>query len=233
MSGTVFLEDFDRGIVESLGAELMTIQVEGGERQQYVCSVTGVEGPPEFKGAVPVFFIVGSSPFTPKWLPCVIIRRTDIELAFQNGGQSWGIQYKQPAPGAQIVVVTMPDATTISGPTHKEILERSLPHNIRFDVQAKCRGSAAMRDANRLLKFVMRSYPPPGSKVTVKDSLGDSRGYDVIHESYASNNEVLDLTARDVGWTLTLVIHGELDITEPYSERTVTTLPNTTIVSLE
>lgn len=233
MSGTVFVEDFDRGIVETLGAFLVDVQVEGGTRQQYVCNVAPVVGPPEFSGKVPVYFIVGNVPFVPKLLPAIVIRRTDITKAFENGGQSWGIQYKRRAPGAGTVVVTLPDNTQISGPTHNEILERSLPHNLTYDVQGKARGPSAQRDANALLRFLMRVYPPPGAVVQVKDSVGDTRGYDVISESTAWNTDVLDLTARDIGWTLTLVVHGELDLAEPYSERTVTALPSVSSSVLE
>lgn len=233
MSGTVFIEEFDRGMVETLGAVQVTVQVEGGSRQQYVCDVESVTGPPEFEGKVPVYFVVGNVPFVAKLLPALVVRRTELETAFANGGQSWGIQYKRAAPGAGTVTIALPDATTISGPTHKELLERSIPHNIRYEIQARARGPSAQRDANRMLRFLMRAYPPPGSEVIVKDSVGDSRGYDVIHESKAQNTEVLDLTARDVGWTLTLVVHGELDISEPYTERTVTSLPSATISILE
>lgn len=233
MSGTVFIEDFDRGVVESLGATIVDVSVEGGVRKEYACQVPGVTGPVSPDGLVPVYFVAGNTPFVAKLLPAIVVRRTEIETAFGNGGQSWGIQYKKRAPGAMDVTVTMPDDTTITGPTHKEILERAVPHNLRYEIQAKARGPAAQRDANRLLKFMMRAYPPPAGTVTVKDSVGDARGYDVIHESKAWNTDVLDLTARDVGWTLTLVVHGELDLSEPYSERTVTSIPSITISSLE
>ena len=233
MSGTVFLNNFDAGVIETFGARLFPRIVDGGSRNEYMLALDGVTGPPEYGGRLPVYFVSGKSRYNPKYLPALIIRRSEVAPAMQNGGQSWGIEYARPAPGAQTVNVDLPNGQTISGPNRLEIKPVATPFDLTYDITIRCRGPRAEKDAIAGLRHLLSVAEPPGCAVKVKDSLGDERGYDGLTQSIADVTEVLDLTARDAGWTLTLLIHGELDVIGPFEERSVTSIPVTSLTAME
>ncbi len=225
MTGTVFLREFDEGVIRTFGGVLRNVTVDGGQRQEYVVAIAGIAGPPEYDGGLPVYFVVGKSVFRPKRLPAIIIRRSDFEVAFQNGGQSWGIETSVASPGAPVASVTLPNGRVISGPTRKTVKPPAAPYNLGYEVTVRCRGPSAMKDAVLALRHLLGVAEPPGCTIKVIDSAGEERGYDGITQSIADISEVADALARDAGWTLAITVHGELDLIEPFEQRTVTSLP--------
>ena len=227
--GSVFIENFDRGIVTTMGGVIVDVSEDGKTLQQYAVTIAGVVGPPSFGGRVPIVFKIGTGPFNPKYAPAIEVSRTGLPKAFENGGQSWGIKYTAAAEGSALVSVEMLDGSFVEGATHREIQERAIPHNIEYDVQFRCRGPSATRDSLRILRHLMRAFPAPGGTLSVLDSEGETRGYDVLQDSLSPNTEVLDLSMRDIGWTISLIVHGEMDISDYYVERALTSLPVTTV----
>ena len=100
-TGDVLLEDFDRGVVETLGA------VVNAEGSIYVIkNISGVDAPPGFEG-VPVYFAFADDTLDPKILPSFVIRRDEIIPALSR----WHLgltEYKVPAVGSSEVTITNP-----------------------------------------------------------------------------------------------------------------------------
>ncbi|CAB4203557.1 hypothetical protein UFOVP1382_169 [uncultured Caudovirales phage] len=233
MTGTVFLREFDEGVIRTFGGVLQDVVVDGGERSEYVVAIAGVVGPPEYHGKLPIYFVVGKSVFRPKRLPALIIRRSDFEVAFQNGGQSWGIESSVASPGAPTASVMLPNGTTVTGPTRKTVKPPAAPYNLGYEITVRCRGPSAMNDAVLALRHLLGVAEPPGCTIKVIDSAGEERGYDGITQSIADISEVADALARDAGWTLAITVHGELDLIGPFEQRTVTSLPVANFGSVE
>ena len=245
MIGTVWISDFDRGMIETLGAELVDYTIDDGIRQQFainfrwykVREIRGnpefrdfaVNGPVVFEGKVPVYFIAGSPPFNPKYYPCILVRRETPEAAMQNGGQAWGVEHRRPATG-DVATVTYPDGTTRTGPRYVEFKAPAVPHQISYEIDIRARGDSAHQVATQMYRAISRVLEPPGCSVFITDSAGDRRSYDAFIESVSSSLDMLDLTARDIRWTISVMIHGEIDFMDPYSEPTLVNLPTTTIV---
>lgn len=247
MPGTVWIDDFDRGLVVTLGGQLIDVVAEesGDTRKQYAINFRDyivrtdkngnhtrkdfkVEGPPGFGGMVPVYFVVGHSAFTPKIFPCMVIRRISTDYAPENGGQAWGIEYGVPANGSTIVSVQVGNEIR-TGANFVEIKPPADPYNITYEISARARGDSAQGVANRMWQAFSRTADPKGFALKLLDSLLEERGYDAIVEGSVHNLEVLDLTGRGAGWSVTVIVHGELDHLEPYVEPTLVSTPNITM----
>lgn len=242
-TGTVWINDFDRGIQETIGGILTPYEVDGGVRHRFAIDFRnfpaallrngnlvykdfGVIGPDAYQGRVPIFFVAGAPPFNPKIYPSIVIRRNSLDPAFENGGQAYGIEYKTPSEGANEVVVNLPDGSTITGHDSYEVKPPATPYNIGYDINIRGRGDSAQQQVNAMFKALSRIIEPRGFALKLKDDLGDERGYDALVEGITPITEVLDLTGRDAGWTITVIVHGELDHVDPYDVPAVTSLPN-------
>ena len=230
MSGIVTITDFDRGMITTLGGVLVDVVEDGGSRKHYAIDFAGVAGPTRFSGKIPVFFVVGSGPYTPKFFPCVVIRRSDLAPAFENGGSTWHIAYKKRAKYSKPISVVLDTETTVTGYDRYEIKERAIPYNIGYEITAHAKGDRAMSDAAKIQFELGKVCVPPGFAMTLQDSLGDDRGYDVIVESISPSLSALELTDRDAGWTWSLMVHGELDHSLPYDQVSVHSAPTVAAV---
>jgi hypothetical protein len=242
-TGTVWINDFDEGIQRTLGGELTDYEVDGGARKRFAIDFQhfpirllrngdfeyrdfGVRGPEVYGHRVPVFFVAGSPPFNPKIYPAIVIRRTSLDVALENGGQAYGVEYSTRAEGSQEISVTLPDQSVVTGYSKLEVKPPATPYNIGYDISIRGRGDSAQQQVNLMYKALSRIIEPKGFTLKLTDDLGDERGYDAFLEGVSPITEVLDLTGRDAGWTLTVIVHGEMDHVEPYDVPAVTSLPN-------
>ncbi len=138
------MTDFDRGVVESLGSELVDIKVDGDVRQAYVLPCPGlIEYPdsdnlpeelrpmPTFPtGTVPVFFVHPEEVFQPWIVPCIVVRRGDITPNFTRapwyGYQSTGVT------GAPQVAVEI-NGVWVSGPSQKVYKWNPTPFDFGYE----------------------------------------------------------------------------------------------------
>lgn len=242
MSGTVFLREFDNGLVTTIGAKLVDVSVDGSTRQEYAIDFAefpvgdliqqfDVQGPPQYGGKVPVFFVVGSAPYTPRYYPCIVVRRNSFDPAMQRH-TPWSIDYKKPSVGSVVKSVTLSNGDVVSGPSHLEIKPGAYDYDLNYEVSPRARGDGAHQCAETMFKALARIMQPPGFAMTLTDTAGDERGYDVVLEGISPNIEVLDLTAREVGWIFSVRVLGELDQIEPYDVVTLSSEPQTTLSKL-
>jgi hypothetical protein len=210
-SGTVFLRDFDEGLVRTMGGELVEIELDGELVQDYVIAVDGVTGPDEYNGKIPIIWQNPEDAYQKGLLPSITVARTSVTPAMQRWFPG-GYAYRTPAATSRLV--TAGDGR--QGPSALEFKSWAYPYDITYELhlRARLRGQA-----DRMLKKVGKKYWAYG-QIYLIDSEGAERGYYAFQESIDSLDEVADVADRTVGWTISLRCEGELDFNDPYIAKT-------------
>lgn len=203
--GTLSFRDWDRGVFKTLGAEVAKITVDGRLRNVYALSVPGIDsGLSEIDGKVPMRFAYPEDAFGPYLLPCVLVRRNDMQPAFER--KPWfGISARAPAPGAK--QITLPDGRV--GYDRYREQWRPVPFNINYDVV--CMGRL-QNEADLLLTYALRHIRPPGFVFKVIDSKGDVREYDAQEVSVSGASELADIADRTIAWSIAFTALAEVDL---------------------
>jgi len=216
--GRVNLSDFDRGVVESLGSQLIDIQVEDGPRKAYAIRVSGLDtNIPAFSPYVPVFFSTPEDVFQPFKYPCVVVRRNDLTPAFDRS-PFYGFQ-RSPAPNAK-AIQTAAGNKVLSGYSSYVSAVLPTPFNISYDVQIYAR---TQNVGIVLLTRMLQSTRPPFFSVAVYDDLNDRRLYDAGEVSVSSASELADIADRTISWTISFEVRGELDLEAQTVENNIVT----------
>jgi hypothetical protein len=223
-TGDVWLTDFDRGVITSLGAGLNSVG------DMYVINVPGVSPPPpsgevEFEG-VPVYFAFPDETIDPKILPSFVVRRDSFDPAMSRwhpGGQ----QYRVPAPGAHAAVVTNPRTGDVmaTGFDSYEDKSQAVPFDILYTVQIRARYRNNLKvEAMQMLRFTLKRFPPY-STVYVRDSQNELRSYTAFMESPSAMDTKPDVAGRETNFNISLRVEAEIDLTDPVISRAMTSLP--------
>lgn len=205
-TGTVFIEDFDTGLVTTFGAVLKTITLDGEDVQDYAVQIPGVTGPDEYDGLIPVIFQEPEDVYQDGFLPHVAISRSAITPAMTR----WhpvGKAYQVAAKVAQQVVAQNGSV----GPSLNELKGYALPFDITYDIHMRARLRA---QANLMLKYMGRYYWAYGN-VFFTDNEGDERGYVAYVESIDNLDEVVEFSDRTIGFTMSVRVEAELDFSDP------------------
>lgn len=206
-TGQVFIEDFDIGLAETIGCELVPIELDGEEAEVYALRVPGVTGPDEYSGLIPVYMGEPEDTFSESLLPQIVISRGSIQPAMSRwfGG---GHEYMVPAHGSKEVT----SSGGLKGPSRVEIKAWTRPFDISYDVHIRARLRA---QADRILRDVGRHLWSYG-QIRLRDSEGDERGYYAFVDSYENLAEISDIADRLHGHTIPVRVEGELDFLEPF-----------------
>ena len=79
--GTVSLKDYDLGLIKTLGASLIDVQIDGVSKKAYAKKINGVSPNVEGYGdSIPVFFQMSEDVFNPYRIPSISIKRTSLEM---------------------------------------------------------------------------------------------------------------------------------------------------------
>lgn len=205
-TGTVFIEDFDTGLVTTFGAVLKTITLDSEEVQDYAVQIPGVTGPDEYDGLVPVIFQEPEDVYQTGYLPHISISRSAITPAMTRwhpGGRA----YQVPAKVAQMVEAQNGQI----GPTLNELKGYALPFDITYDLHMRAR---LRQQANNMLRFLGKYYWAYSNLYFI-DNEGDERGYVAYQESIDNLDELVEFSDRTLGFTMSLRIEGELDFSDP------------------
>ena len=243
-NGSVYLRDFDQGVVETFGAKVVpTGDGCPGERNgmYYLLNVPGItdtagpydpgpniDAPPDLPG-VPVIFANPEDTWEPYVLPMVLITRQDISPAM-NRFQPGSLQYRVPARGALPVEVS--HFTQVKQGWNKmEQRMSAVPWDISYTIQVMAyrRGNTpgdnirtpVKAHANALLHYVLHWYQPYTS-IHVHDTVGDERIYLATVDSVSPLDSVDGIGQRLIGWELSMVVEGELDLNAPQDAFTAT-----------
>lgn len=205
-TGSVFIGDFDVGLVTTFGAVLKPIMFDGEEVQDYAVQIPGVTGPDEYDGLVPVIFQEPEDVYQSGFLPHVAISRSAITPAMTRWHPA-GKAYQIPAAVARMV--TAQDGSR--GPSLNELKGYALPFDITYDLHMRGR---LRGQANNMLQYIGRFCWAYGV-LYLTDSEGDERGYEAYVESIDNLDEVVEFSDRTLGFTLSIRVEGELDFSDP------------------
>ena len=205
-TGTVFLEDFDTGLVTTFGAVLKIVTFDNEQVQDYAVQIPGVTGPDEYSGLIPVIFQDAEDVYQDGFLPHIAISRSAITPAMSR----WhpvGKAYQVPSSVATMVTAQ----NGVVGPSLNELKGYALPYDITYDIHMRAR---LRTQANNMLQYMGRHLWAYGS-LFLTDSEGDERGYVTYLESIDNLDEVVDFSDRTIGFTMSLRVEGELDFSDP------------------
>jgi hypothetical protein len=173
-----------------------------------------------------VVFAFPEDVFSKYRVPIVVVRRDSFDPALERWNQ-----------GAQEFVVAAPEATQVRGfngklgATKRLTRPAPIPYDISYTITitARHRGATGIKNqVNALTQYINRVYPPR-SVVLVKDSLGMTRTYDTISDSFSSADELIDIADRSMGNMLSLRVLGELHIEEDVVQNQITQLPDLSV----
>lgn len=223
-TGDVWISDYDRGMITSLGASVNAVG------DMYVINVAGVSPPPpsgeiDFEG-IPVYFAFPEETIDPKILPSFVIRRDDITPAMSRwhlGNQ----QYNIPAAGAHSVTVTNPRTGDVmaTGFDAYEEKAQAVPFDILYTIQIRARYRNNLKvEAMQMLRHTMKRFPPY-STVYIRDSLGDLRSYTAFMETPSALDTKPDVAGRETNFNVSVRVEAELDLNDPVVKKAMTGLP--------
>jgi len=222
--GDVFLEDFDLGVVKTMGAFL---DPHGNvDESSLVLPVTGLK--PEYQRSlndgtivVPVTFGHPEAYMNIWTLPGIFVRREGaIEPDMARYSQELE-SYRAVAPQAQTVegqVLMDP----VTGPAETIQGQRAEAYILYYMIDLIARYRT---DANALLRAVLPRFKQ-NKAILVRDSDGDLNEYSAFLDSIDSIDEILGVTMKHVGYSLTLRVLAELSLgpTEPEIRKTAQTI---------
>lgn len=223
-TGEVWVTDFDRGVVTSLGAVINTVG------DMYVLTIDGVSPPPPsgdivFEG-IPVYFAFPDETIDPKVIPSIIVRRDSMAPAMSR----WHLgatQYNVPASSASPVTVVNPRTGDVmaSGFDAYEIRAQAIPFDLLYTIQIRAKYRNSLRvESMKMLRFVMKRFPPY-STIYLRDSQDDLRSYTAFMESPDGMDTKPDVAGREANFNVSIRVEAELDLNDPLVRRAMTGLP--------
>lgn len=221
--GTVGPRDFDRGVVTTLGGEVVLFQVDGETRGIYAVAVDGVKSKISYvNDKVPIFFMFPEDVYQEFKKPSFVVRKGEMTPAFDRQEYfSWVA--RGPAAGAKLVTLPSGD----KGYDKVVSQWRGNPFDITYDVQILGR---LREEAECMLMHALRIFLPPSWPIRVVDSLGEVREYDAVELGVSDTSELADVADRTCGYTLSFVVRGEIDLVNPVESKTflgASSLPKT------
>ncbi len=225
-TGDVWIRDFDKGIVETMGGEeidsyyyldhpkISDVRPPPFPDDYQVVASRGTRMP-----GVPIKFTNSDDRITDFILPCIVVRRESWEEALGRW-PSIHLKYRAPAPGASPVEITRGttpegEPNVINGFDQYEQQYGGFPYDITYLISVLTQGLRATSDAQTLLKHVMRTYKPRGSVIKVMDSVGSERLYDAFASGPTDLKEALDIVDKQGGYSLSVKVLGQIDLNEP------------------
>ena len=219
---SVWIPNFDRGVVTTIGSVLRDIEVDGDIRQHYVLPCDGLAEYPDSTnlpeelrplptfptGTVPVFFVNPEEVFQPWVLPCVVVRRGSISPNFSRA--PWFSFQNVPASDASTVAVNI-GGQWITGPNKRVMRWGAIPHDIGYEVQVYAR---TQFDELKLLHCVMKKTRPPWFNVSVVDDHDCARTYVAGPVDVADLSELADVADRTIAHSISFDVWAELDLND-------------------
>ncbi len=221
--GTLGFKDFDRGVVITLGSELVDLEIDGDIRQAYAIDCPGLleypDGdnlPEELRplpafpdGMVPVFFVFPEEVFQPYILPCIVVRRGDMTPNFDRA--PWFGYQNKPAADAVTKAVKI-NGAWVTGPSKTVTREHAVPFDIGYEVQSYAR---LQNDEVRLLTCILKKMRPPWFSVVVFDS-EDCRGvFDAGPVAVSDVSELAEVADRTIGHSVSFDVRADIHLDDP------------------
>jgi len=204
-TGSVFLRNFDEGIMSTLGA---TPDPMSSNDPCYGVTVPFASG----AANVPVYFSQPESLFKKMVFPFITINRDDVTLAMHRWMGVGQLEYRAGVSGTQMVI------GGVSGFSEYEMKPQAFPHDITYTISMWDRYESSVQ---AILQKVLKAVYPVG-RLIVYDSLKLIRSYEYYWEgSIANLQEIIDPVTRARGYALTIRVEAELDLVDPYTSGSV------------
>lgn len=208
-TGNVFVRNYDQGIIETLGAVLRTDTLPSLNLRRSGYWIDEIFTDPT---AVPVIFNNPEQIFERKIYPSYSIVRGSIEPELSRWHSVKQLEYKAGVPGSEEVI------GGVSGFSSVEVKEQAWPHSIFYSISCYARYE---HEAIPMIKRILRTYRPY-SKMSLLDSLGETRNYTVFAETGIQDiGEFVDVADRLKAYQIDLRVEGELDVNDPVVRSTV------------
>jgi hypothetical protein len=210
--GFVTLEDFDLGVVKTMGAIIDPSSPVN--EPSFILMVNGLkpeeqrELDPLEETVVPVTFAHPESYMSIWKLPGIFIRRDSIEPDLQRYSQELE-GFRLAAPNTKIDTIETP-AGDVSGPQEVYSRIRDEAYNIYYTIDMIARYRT---DANVLLRKVLPAFKQHKA-VMVMDSKGELSEYTAFLESIDQIDEIIGVTMKHHGFSLTIKVIGALTMTD-------------------
>lgn len=225
-TGTVFLRNYDQGVIETLGGYIGLMNPDGEpvslvgttlvSSSGQACSAGDckrnyfIDVPQARPLKVPVIFNKPIPTFQGKFLPSILITRLDATPAMERWHSVCAMQYRVGV--GDPVSVTLANGDIVSGYEQYEQLPQAMPFDIPYSITVAARYE---REAIAMLKKILSVYKPC-SRILIKDSLCAQRSYTVWNEGgFSDISEINDITDRTKAYTVEIRIEGELDLSDP------------------
>jgi len=204
-TGSVFLRNFDRGVVDSLGAVEGSVSGFGNMFDPadpcFFLSAPGATG----GGVVRVYFENPEAIFTKKLYPFISIVRDDFTPALGRWMEGGQLEFRAGVSGTQVVV------NGVSGFCNYESKIQAIPHDITYTISIWDRYEAPVQ---AILLKALKVFPAIG-KLFVSDDLDLDRTYEAYREgSVTSLEQVIDPVTKVKGYAFSIRVEGELDLAE-------------------
>jgi len=152
-------------------------------------------------------------------LPCFRITREDPSPALERW-MSLHLKYRAPAPGETEITVKVGNRE-FKGYNKYEQQQGAWPFDIPYTVTCEGVGIKARTNAQTMLLHLMKAFPPY-AVLSVEDSIGDMRKYNVFVEGPSELSQVADIRDRMIIHALSLRVSGELDLSDPVIVQAIT-----------
>ena len=234
-NGEVYLDDFDRGVIETLGATVEEYDgPRGSKLRAHFWKLPSVQSPPGYPG-VPV--ILGPAEDYHRYkIPYILVVPSNPQAALQRWHPGM-IEYRAPAPGAR--PLTVAGRTGFDRYVEKQQAHPfDLPYTLSIITKRATMPQASSRgpdhgpvgrveggSSNQLLTEVLRVYPAQFG-MNVLDSAQDYRTYSGSMTGISRTDRTNEPGDRVMGYDVSIVIYGELDL-DPVTERPAVSRPLT------
>jgi hypothetical protein len=208
-NGEVGIRDFDLAMVRQFKGEYH--EVGPDKIPGYYAQVDGVEPAPGLPG-IQVVFGNPDDAFVNYLLPLFVVTRDDISPAMSRW-HPHTIKYRVPKAGAQLIQVTGPGGTTLSG--YKDMVQQDVPtpYDISYTltVAHERRGLKARETGLKMLHHALKWFQPYFNIVVI-DSINDQRIYFGTAEAATSADELADVADRLISWTMSVTVEALIDV---------------------
>jgi len=224
-TGSVFIRNFDQGVVEEMGSVIRTDTLpDSGGLKRHGYWIDEIFTVPT---AVPVIFNNPEVVYEKEIYPAYLITRS---TPFEPENMRWHsvkqFEYKAGVPGTDEVVSGSPGVSgfeAVSGFSEVELKQQAWPVAIFYSIACYARYE---HEAIPMVKRIMKTFSPY-SKVTVFDSLNEKRTYTVFAETGIQDiGELADVADRLKAYSMDIRVEAELDVEDPVVRDTLKQVEN-------
>jgi hypothetical protein len=216
--GSVFVRNFDQGVMDQLGAKKIKVERDNELVSSYILDLPEMNnlGPKEFNYKIPIVFWPAEGVYEFYFLPSIYIKPGDysIDLARWEPG---GTAYRYPADNARFLDVYNKEGLIKQGYDYYEQRVKSIPVNIYYDIEIRAR---KRWQKILLLSYVLKQFID--REFYLVDSIGNNRSYYMNIESVSGADEFADIGDRTLTHIVSIMINGELDLHDAFTNRAMT-----------